>query len=214
MTFGSGFTKYYTQIIDGDVLVLSTFFPKAPWRAELAMARNPVIYGLADEIYVAESSDKGGTWSGVVDGLRKGRKIFVRQPEPAENNANQILIEKGAIPVDVNGQRFSKTYEISDIEQMTMVEEPNESELPEEKIRSVFNGKPLNINELITKLDIDWTAKKLISYLNKLDFIEIVKYKNINLYRLKGKGIHNKHHFFLKKNIVLLFKYKAFINIR
>jgi len=58
MTFGSGFKKYYKQIVDGDVLVLSTFFPKAPWKAELAMARNPIIYGLASEIYVAESSDK------------------------------------------------------------------------------------------------------------------------------------------------------------
>ena len=79
MTFGSGFKKYYKQIVDGDVLVLSTFFPKAPWKAELAMARNPIIYGLADEIYVAESSDKGGTWSGVVDGLRKNRKILCPQ---------------------------------------------------------------------------------------------------------------------------------------
>ena len=60
-TFGSGFNSYYRQIVDGNVLVISTFFPKAPWRAELAMARNPIIYGLADEIYVAESSDKGGT---------------------------------------------------------------------------------------------------------------------------------------------------------
>ena len=60
MTFGSGFKNYYKQIIDGDVLVLSTFYPKAPWKAELAMARNPIIYGLANEIYVAESSDKGG----------------------------------------------------------------------------------------------------------------------------------------------------------
>ena len=94
MTFGSGFTKYYKQIIDGDVLVLSTFFPKAPWKAELAMARNPIIYGLADEIYVAESAEKGGTWSGVVDGLRKGRKIFVRKPESYENTANILLIQK------------------------------------------------------------------------------------------------------------------------
>ena len=106
MTFGSGFKKYYKQIVDGDVLVLSTFFPKAPWKAELAMARNPIIYGLADEIYVAESSEKGGTWSGVVDGLRKNRKIFVRKPDPAENNANNLLIQKGAIAVDFNGNQF------------------------------------------------------------------------------------------------------------
>ncbi len=103
MTFGSGFTKYYKQIVDGDVLVVSTFFPKAPWKPELAMARNPIIYGLADEIYVAESSEKGGTWSGVADGLRKNRKIFVRKPDASENNANNLLIQKGGIPVDFNG---------------------------------------------------------------------------------------------------------------
>jgi DNA processing protein len=90
MTFSSGFKNYYKQIIDGDVLVLSTFFPKAPWKAELAMARNPIIYGLADEIYVAESAEKGGTWSGVDDGLRKGRKIYVRKSEPSEKNANNF----------------------------------------------------------------------------------------------------------------------------
>lgn len=105
MTFGTGFRKYYQQIISGDVLVLSTFFPKAPWMAELAMARNTIIYGLASEIYVAESSEKGGTWSGVIDGLRKNRKIFVRTPEIYEQTANTLLIQKGAIPVDIFGNR-------------------------------------------------------------------------------------------------------------
>ena len=104
MTFDSGFKKYYKQIIDGDVLVLSTFHPKAPWRVELAMARNPIIYGLASEIFVAESNDKGGTWSGVIDGLRKNRNIFVRKPEMNEKNANNLLIEKGAVPVGFYGK--------------------------------------------------------------------------------------------------------------
>ena len=75
-TFKSGFNKYYKQIIAGDVLVLSTFHPKASWSVQLAMARNPIIYGLAKEIFVAESSNKGGTWSGVIDGLRKKREIL------------------------------------------------------------------------------------------------------------------------------------------
>jgi DNA processing protein len=161
MTFGSGFTKYYKQIIDGDVLVLSTFFPKAPWKAELAMARNPIIYGLADEIYVAESTEKGGTWSGVVDGLRKQRKIFVRQPEPSEKNANLILIQKGAVPVDFNGSVITKTYDTSIVEQV------------------------------LSKLGMDWTTKKLIAYLKKLDFIEVIKDKKTNLYKIKGTTITN-----------------------
>ncbi len=108
LTFGSGFKTYYRQIVDGEVLVLSTFFPKTPWRTDLAMARNPIIYGLANEIYVAESSEKGGTWSGVADGLRKKRIIYVREPEKPEQNANMLLIQKGAIPVDFNGNRISK----------------------------------------------------------------------------------------------------------
>lgn len=108
LTFGAGIKKYYPQIVEGDVLVLSTFFPKAGWDAGLAMARNVYIYGLAEEIYVAESDDKGGTWTGVMDGLKKNRTIYVRQPESDEKNANQLLIAKGAIAVDAEGNRLLK----------------------------------------------------------------------------------------------------------
>ena len=188
MTFASGFKNYYKQIIDGDVLVLSTFFPKAPWRAELAMARNPIIYGLADEIYVAESSEKGGTWSGVVDGLRKGRKIYVRKPEAIEKNANNILIQKGAVPVDFNGNELAKTYDTTLSNQISVVQEPsNDLESIDNRIRSVFNGRPLTTKELLTKLNLNWTAKKLNDYLKKLDFVENVKEKRTNLYKLKGE---------------------------
>jgi len=186
MTFSSGFKNYYKQIIDGDVLVLSTFFPKSPWRAELAMARNPIIYGLADEIYVAESAEKGGTWSGVLDGLRKGRKIYVRKPEPTEKNANNILIQKGAVPVDFNGIELSKIYEIATEGQISVVQEPTNSESMDEKVRAIFNGRPLSSKEILTKLNLTWTTQKLNSYLKKLDFVEVIKEKKTNLYKLKG----------------------------
>ena len=189
MTFSSGFKNYYKQIIDGDVLVLSTFFPKAPWKAELAMARNPIIYGLADEIYVAESAEKGGTWSGVVDGLKKGRKIYVRKPESIEKNANNILIQKGASPVDFNGFELTKNYEISNFEHIPVVQEPSNNESMDEKVRSVFNGRPLSSKEILTKLNLTWTTQKINSYLNKLDFIEVIKEKKKNLYKLKGTDI-------------------------
>lgn len=186
MTFGSGFKKYYSQIINGDVLVLSTFFPQAPWKAELAMARNPIIYGLASEIYVAESSEKGGTWSGVVDGLRKQRKIYVRQPEPNEKNANLLLIQKGAVAVDFNGNELPKIYDNSKAEEVTIVSELGELESIDVKIRSAFNGRPLTAKELMKKLRVTWTSQQLNAYLKKLDFIEIVKDNKKTLYRLKG----------------------------
>lgn len=186
MTFSTGFKNYYKQIIDGDVLVLSTFFPKAPWKAELAMARNPIIYGLADEIFVAESAEKGGTWSGVDDGLRKGRKIFVRKSEPSEKNANNLLIQKGAIPVDFNGIELTNSYDTTNMEKLLVVQDLSENKSLEAKVRAVFNGQPLSAKELLEKLNLSWTTQKLNSYLKKLDFVEVVKENKTNLYKLKG----------------------------
>jgi predicted Rossmann fold nucleotide-binding protein DprA/Smf involved in DNA uptake len=180
LTFDSGFRKYYKQIVDGDVLVVSTFHPKWSWKPELAMARNPIIYGLANEIYVAESAEKGGTWSGVVDGLRKGRTIFVRNPEPTESNANLILIEKGAIPVDFDGNVLQKDNIISDV---------NEAEDSlNNKIRTTLNGKSLTAKELLLALELDWTSQKLTAHLKKLDFIEVVNVKKTNQFKLIGQS--------------------------
>ncbi len=103
MTFKSGFKKLSQYIIEGQVLVVSTYPPKAGWSVGLAMGRNTYIYGLAEEIYVAESDHKGGTWNGVIDGLKKGRKIFVRKAISSEECANNELIAKGAIAVDEFG---------------------------------------------------------------------------------------------------------------
>tara|TARA_X000000368_G_scaffold401029_1_gene373495 strand:- start:6480 stop:7427 length:948 start_codon:yes stop_codon:yes gene_type:complete len=102
-TFSTGFKKYYSQIIEGDVLVLSTFHPNVPWSVGLAMARNTYIYGLANAIYVSQSANKGGTWSGVVNGLKRDREIYVRMSKENEDNANNQLISKGAIPIDIEG---------------------------------------------------------------------------------------------------------------
>lgn len=179
LTFDSGFRKYYKQIVDGDVLVVSTFHPKWPWKPELAMARNPIIYGLANEIYVAESAEKGGTWSGVVDGLRKGRAIFVRNPEPSENNANLILIEKGAIPVDFDGNELQKN--IITINAIELEDSLNN------KILSALSKKSLTAKELLLILELDWASQKLTAYLKKLDFIEVVTIKKTNQFKLVGQ---------------------------
>jgi len=112
LTFQSGFSTYYQAIVQGNVLVLSTFFPKAGWEVGLAMARNAYIYGLAGEIYVAESDSKGGTWEGVLDGLKRGRKVYMRKPGAKERNANDKLIALGAVPVDMPGNPVRNQSEI------------------------------------------------------------------------------------------------------
>lgn len=169
-TFQSGFKKYYKQIIDGDVLVLSTFYPKAPWSVQLAMARNPIIYGLASEIYVAESSEKGGTWSGVMDGLRKGRMIYVRKPNPQEKNANNILISKGGKAVDIAGNLT--TYEVQD-EIKSIVSEPDLNDT-EEKIIEFLKTGVFPAKKIVDTLKIDWSSRKVSDFLkNRKDILTV-----------------------------------------
>jgi len=175
MTFGSGFQKYYKQLVDGDVLVLSAFFPKAPWRAELAMARNPIIYGLADEIYVAESAEKGGTWSGVVDGLRKNRKIYVRKPESNENTANNLLIQKGAIAVDFNGIPI-RDYKPSEPALITSISKESLVNY-ENKIFELLRTGEYAVKDILKKLQLDWTEKRLRDFLKVQKEVETINKK-------------------------------------
>jgi DNA processing protein len=198
LTFSSGFKEYYREMVAGKILVLSTFSPKAPWQRELAMARNPIIYGLANDIYVAESSEKGGTWAGVMDGLRKKRKIFVREAGINEKNANSLLIQKGAIPVGLEGKEVLESpYVDAPLEELMLVNEPKESyqggESLEKKILSVFNGTPLTAKEILDKLKVsvsgglELTSQKLTGVLKKLPQIEVIKTKNPHKFQLKDK---------------------------
>lgn len=107
LTFQTGLKKYYASIVSGDVAVLSTFFPQAGWDVGFAMARNAYIYGLAKEIYVAETDSSGGTWEGAMLGFKRQRKIYVRFPEAGEKNANSRLLDLGALAINRMGELMS-----------------------------------------------------------------------------------------------------------
>jgi predicted Rossmann fold nucleotide-binding protein DprA/Smf involved in DNA uptake len=167
LTFYQGFRQYNEQLNEGNLLVLSTFYPKAPWGTDLAMARNQIIYGLADEIYAAESNSKGGTWSGVTDGLKKERVIYVRYPHQSEDNANMTLIEMGAVPVDNNGNVIKEVAKQKKLERKML----------NEKIIETLEQKPLTADELIIVLKMDITPRKLQNELKKIEGIIISKNK-------------------------------------
>jgi DNA processing protein len=175
MTFSTGFKTYYKQIVDGDVLVVSVFHPRVPWKAELAMARNPIIYALADEIYVAESSETGGTWSGVIDGLRKKRKIYVRKPESTEDNANNLLIEKGAIAVDIQGNEI--------LDESAIRAKAQDAEF-EKKILELLKSGEYTTKDILKRLGINWSDTRLRDFLKTQKGIEIINKKPL---RYTGK---------------------------
>lgn len=182
MTFGSGFKQYYKHIAQGRVLVMSSFAPKAPWSVEFAMARNPIIYGMASEIFVAQSDDKGGTWSGVIDGLKKNRPIYVRYPEKNEKNANLLLIQKGASAIDITGNTLSLSSE----EQKTP-EQLNKEKLDSELIAILNSVEMISAKEIINRLHLDWKDDKMKRYLDNMQQAEKIKVKNRIFYRQTGK---------------------------
>ena len=192
MTFASGFKKYYQQIVEGNVLVLSVFHPKSVWSAGLAMARNPIIYGLAKEIFVAQSSEKGGTWEGVMNGLKKGRTIYVRFPEKDENNANMLLIQQGAIPVDFDGHPMTTNCAIQEsINNEQKIENISPTNI-EDLVLQAIAQQPLTSKQIlkITGLDkFDWTSKKLFDFLKKSDKIQIIHHPKSIIFAPKSQRL-------------------------
>lgn len=187
LTFQSGFKKYYEQIVNGDVLVMSTFFPKAGWDVGLAMARNIFIYGMAKEIFVAESDSKGGTWEGAIDGLNRHRKIFVRNPLPNEKNANLRLIELGAVPLDIDGapihlvnrqskELFTDQIVLPQLKEQDVNYNPKNRDIEKEILNLLSRGS-YSTNEIILALRLEWNSRKLTGFLKKHPDIKIISGK-------------------------------------
>ena len=192
LTFQSGFKKYYEPIVNGDLLVLSTFFPKAGWDVGLAMARNAYIYGLAGEIYVAETDSKGGTWEGAMDGLRRHRTVYVRIPEPGETNANRKLIDLGAVPVSMDGVVMNlgaeSSVELFEQTQSQGAGEPGVSydnpgrDYGEEIFEFLKQGSYTS-KEIRLAIRIDWDTRKVTAFLRKNPNVKAVPGKPVKFTR-------------------------------
>ncbi|RYG54640.1 MAG: DNA-processing protein DprA [Chitinophagaceae bacterium] len=192
LTFQSGFKKYYEPIANGAVLVLSTFFPKAGWEVGLAMARNAYIYGLAKEIYVAESDSKGGTWGGAMDGLKRNRKIYVRYPEAKEKNANLKIIELGGLPVNMDGEVIgANTKPATELFQPASKSEVHEALANytniegniENTILHFLTGGTYTSKEILLRLKLDWDGRKLTSFLKKNSKVKTIPGKPLKFTR-------------------------------
>lgn len=87
------------HVLDGDMTLASPFHPDMTFRAANAMARNKIVYCLADAALVISASDKsGGTWAGATEALRgKWLPVFVRNGVQSPPG-NQGLIREGAQP--------------------------------------------------------------------------------------------------------------------
>ncbi len=86
-------------ISSGNLLLLSPYHPKAGFKVGTAMARNKLIYAMADyAVVVSAEAGQGGTWAGAREELKRKspRPVFVRTGENIPSG-NSKLLELGAI---------------------------------------------------------------------------------------------------------------------
>ncbi len=100
-------------ISDGCLLLLSACHPTARFTVGNAMARNKLIYAMADfGLVVSADHKKGGTWAGAEEELKRphARPVFVRTGVNVPSG-NTRLLELGAVvwPKVVDPRRFKET---------------------------------------------------------------------------------------------------------
>jgi len=112
----------------------------------------------------------------------------VRQSDLHEQNANAILIEKGAIAVNFDGKEI--------YEESLVVSEPESIYMPapavplEERILAILNGRPVTAQEILDRLQLNLTSQQLNKVLKGLSQVEVIKTKKPHMFRLKDKSDH------------------------
>lgn len=95
--------KYREGLRQGRVALVSPYDPSAGFNVGNAMNRNKYVYALADHALVVDSSyEKGGTWAGAQEELRKESHIpvWVRL-EGEVSQGNSQLARLGAMPFPI-----------------------------------------------------------------------------------------------------------------
>jgi len=87
-------------LINGQLVLISSYDPSVGFNVGNAMRRNKLIYALADASLVVHSDfNKGGTWAGAVEQLDKLRMVPVYIRSSGEPSTGlEALRQKGAVP--------------------------------------------------------------------------------------------------------------------
>ena len=89
--------EYRKALKDGRLLLMTPYYPEASFSIGNAMGRNKYIYVLSKGVVVAKSDEKGGTWSGANENLKKQWvPLWVRD---IQYSGNERLIELGGTPL-------------------------------------------------------------------------------------------------------------------
>lgn len=87
--------KWRKGLMDGNLALVSPFYPEAGFSAGNAMSRNKYIYCLADSSLVIHSGKRGGTLNGAQENLKHGWLPLWVKPTDDPAAANADLVHQG-----------------------------------------------------------------------------------------------------------------------
>ena len=175
-------------ILEGQLLVMSTVNPDAHFTVYRAMDRNKYIYGLSQYAVVVSSSyDKGGTWNGATENLkRKWVPLYVRNDEGIPLG-NKKLMELGGKPINLKAieesnisieeffkNNIEKKYNQEEIHQLDIYSINKKSENQEiSKVMEENNSKSLDVYDLV----LPYIKQAIVEPKNQKELSEIL---NVN----------------------------------
>jgi predicted Rossmann fold nucleotide-binding protein DprA/Smf involved in DNA uptake len=99
--------KWRQALMDGQLVLVSPFYPEAGFNAGNAMARNKYIYCLADSALVIHSGPKGGTLNGAEENLKHQWVPLWVKPSTDPESTNSLLVAKGGHWYPADSQAFT-----------------------------------------------------------------------------------------------------------
>ncbi len=117
-------SKWRKGLMDGNLVLVSPFYPEAGFNAGNAMARNKYIYCLANVSLVVHSGKKGGTINGAEENLKKKWVPLWVKPTKDTSAANSLLVNKGGYWCAENIEQL----ELSSLTEITSLNTVNTSE--------------------------------------------------------------------------------------
>ena len=99
--------KWRQALMDGQLVLVSPFYPEAGFNAGNAMARNKYIYCLADAALVVHSGPKGGTLNGAEANLKYQWVPLWVKPSTDPESTNSLLVAKGGHWYPADSQAFT-----------------------------------------------------------------------------------------------------------
>ncbi|MCU7960472.1 MAG: DNA-protecting protein DprA [gamma proteobacterium symbiont of Bathyaustriella thionipta] len=107
--------RYRKYLMANNLVLISTFYPEVGFNAGNAMQRNKYIYCLSDAALVVHSGEKGGTWNGALENVKKQWvPLWVkRTSDPKAGNA--AIVKAGAlwVPESVREIDFNSLFSVA-----------------------------------------------------------------------------------------------------